>query len=288
MPVVDTAGAVGAGVDPVSERSGPTVPIRPLRFREQLDEPFALLQAHLRPLATLGGLGLAVALPVTLGVTGLVAELTGDNDAAVGWTAVGITALAIWLLRFVLRGATVAIGLADLAGVRLGLSAALRGARARFGPLLVAQLMFTLIGLAVLVPGAVLIITYPFALVGLAFLRGRRFVVEPVVLAEQLDHGAAVRRSKELTEGAGSPLAGLWLCQRLLFALLAVPLFGVPFYLSEFTGTHRWAVTGLLIGGTLLVTVIAEIVEAASRVVVYLDRRCVRDGMDIRIPGGAR
>lgn len=269
-------------------RPGPTVPIRPLRFRELLDEPFALLQAHLRPLATLGGLGLAIALPVTLGITGLVAELTDDDDAAVGWTAVGITALAIWLLRFVLRGATVVIGLADLAGVRLTLGAALRGWTSRIGPLTVAQLMFTLIGLGVLVPGAVLVLTYPFALLWLAFLRGRRVVVEPVILAEQLAHGAAVRRSKELTDGAGSTMAGMWLCQRLLFALLAVPLFGVPFYLSEFTGTHRWAVTGLLIGGTLLVTVIAEIIESAGRVVVYVDRRCARDGMDIRIPGGTR
>ncbi|WP_280205899.1 hypothetical protein [Nocardia cyriacigeorgica] len=54
MPPAETAGAVGAGNDPVPGSLGTTVPIRPMTFRELLDTPFALIQAAIRPLAHSG------------------------------------------------------------------------------------------------------------------------------------------------------------------------------------------------------------------------------------------
>ncbi|MFC4123982.1 hypothetical protein [Nocardia rhizosphaerae] len=291
-PAVDTVGAVGAGIDPARasapQPTPPTVPVRPLRYRELLDEPFALIQAHTRTLAVLGGGAFVLAVLGVLGVTGLVSHLTDGSDTGTAWAVVLATAVFGWLLRLVLRGTTVAIALADVGGVRFGAVAAARAAARRAGPLVIAQLMFTVTGVGVLVVGSLLIITYPLALLWLSSVRARRFVVEPVVLGERAGFGVAVARSKELVRGADWTVAGLWLTQRLIFAVLAVPVFGIPFFLSDFSGTHRWAFLTLVVGGLLLTVTVAEIVEATSRVLCYVDRRCVREGMDIRIPGGSR
>ncbi|MBW0269591.1 hypothetical protein ATM97_00215 [Nocardia sp. MH4] len=292
-PAVEAVGAVGAGTDPApasvpAPPSPPTVPIRPLRFRELLDEPFALIQAHIRALSTLGACALVAAVLGVLGVTGLVSHLTDGSDTGTAWAAILATAAFLWLLRLVLRGATVAIALADFGGVRLGAIAGLRAAARRAGPLLLAQIMFTLTGIGVLLVGSLLIITYPLALLWLSNVRARRFVAEPVIVGEHAGFGAAIARSKELVQGADWTVAGLWLTQRVIFAVLAVPAFGVPFYLSDFSGTHRWAFITLLVGGLLLVVTISEIVEATSRAVCYIDRRCAREGMDIAIPGESR
>ncbi|MFE3542085.1 hypothetical protein ACFXK0_03825 [Nocardia sp. NPDC059177] len=284
-PAVEPVDAVGAGVDPARP---PTVPIRPLAFRELLDEPFALIQAHIRPLAILGGSALAVAVLVVLGFTGLVSHLTDGSDAGTWWAAILSTAGCVWLVRLVLRGTTVALTMADFRGTRFGLRAAMRTAAQHSGPLVVAQLMFSLLGIGILVVGSLLIITYPLALIWLSYVRAGRFGTEPAIVGEHAGFGVAVARSKQLTQHAEWRIAGLWLLQRLLFAVLAVPAFGIPFFLSDFSGTHRWAFIALLVSGWLLVVVIAEIVEATSRVVCYIDRRCVREGLDITIPGEQR
>ncbi|MFE6922623.1 hypothetical protein ACFVAV_16415 [Nocardia sp. NPDC057663] len=292
-PAVEAVGAVGAGIEPAqapapTPPSPPTVPIRPLRFRELLDEPFALIQAHIRALAALGGAALVLTVLGVLGVTGLVSHLTDGSDDGTAWAAVLATAAGVWLLRLVLRGTTVAIALADFGGVRYGARAGLRAAARRAGPLVLAQVMFSLTGIGVLLVGSLLIVTYPLALIWLSSVRARRFVAEPVILGEQAGFGVAVARSKELVQGADWTFAGLWLTQRLIFAVLAVPAFGIPFFLSDFSGTHRWAFITLLVGGLLLVVTVGEIIEATSRVLCYIDRRCTREGMDIRIPGGTR
>ncbi|WP_280427126.1 hypothetical protein [Nocardia brasiliensis] len=64
-----------------------------------------------------------------------------------------------------------------------------------------------------------------------------------------------------------------------------MPLLGIPFYLSDFSGTRRWAVIVLLTSGVLLIAAFGEIAESATRVVGYVDRRCRREGLDIHVPG---
>ncbi len=262
----------------------PTVPIRPLRFRELLDEPFALIQAHIRTFAVLGGSALVLGLLVSLGVTGLVSHLTDGSDAGTAWAVVLATAVCVWVVRLVLRGATVSIALADFHGARYGVLDGLRTAGRQAAALVLAQIMFTLTGIGVLLVGSILVITYPLALIWLSQVRSRRFLTEPVIIAEHAGFGAGVARSKMLMEGAVWSTAGLWLAQRCIFAVLAVPAFGIPFFLSDFSGTHRWAVLTMLVGGFLLVVTVSEIVEATSRVLSYISRRCVREGMDICPP----
>ncbi|WP_406268535.1 hypothetical protein OH799_24600 [Nocardia sp. NBC_00881] len=284
-PAADPAGAVGAEADPVPGSSETTVPIRPLTFRELLDVPFALIQANIRALAGLSVAGLLAAEAVVVAVTAGGSALTDGSDAGTAWAAILSTAACAWLLRFVLRGATVAIGLATVTGTPIGWRTALGRFCGTFGSLLKFQLLFTLMGVGVMAVCGMLIVTLPLALVWLGWLRARRWAAVPVLFVERTSHRDAVARSKLLVEGADWPTAGLWTTQRALFGLLTVPLLGIPWFLADFSGTHRWPVIVLSTGAVLLLTAFGEVVEASSRVVCYIDRRCRREGLDIRIPG---
>lgn len=260
------------------------MPIRPLSFRELLDLPFALIQANIRALAGVSLAGLLAAEAVIVAVTAGVSGLTDGSDAGTAWAAILSTAAGAWLLRFVLRGTTVALGLATVGGAPIGWRTALGRCGAVFGPLLVFQLLFTLVGVGVIAVGSLLIVTLPLALIWLGWLRARRWVALPVLFVERTSHRDGVARAKLLAEGAEWQTTGLWMAQRALGGLLAIPLLGIPLFITDFSGTHRWPVIVLTTAAVLLVTAFSELVEASSRVVCYLDRRCRREGLDIRIP----
>ncbi|WP_406235054.1 hypothetical protein [Nocardia sp. NBC_01009] len=284
QPAAEQAGAVGAGDHPSPGSPGPTVPIRPLRFRELLDEPFALIQANIVVLACSTVVGLVVAELIVVAITAGVSHLTHGSDQGTRWAAILSTAACAWLLRFVLRGLTVAIGLASVAGSPIGWRTALRRTATVGTPLLVFHVLFTLVGVSVLALGSILVVTFPLGLLWLGYLRAQRFVAVPVMFVERASHATAVARSQLLVAGAEWPTAGLWLCQRGLMVLLAVPLLGIPWFLSDFSGTHRWQVIVLTTSAVLLIVAFGEVVEAATRVVSYVDRRCRREGLDIRVP----
>ncbi|MGK8488105.1 hypothetical protein [Nocardia asiatica] len=260
------------------------MPIRPLSFRELLDVPFALIQANIRALAGVGVTGLLLAEAVVIAVTAGASELTDGSDPGTAWAAILSTASCAWLLRFAMRGTTVALGVATVGGAAIGVPTALRRFGAVFGPLLVFQLLFTLVGLSVLALGGVLIVTLPLAAIWLGWLRARRWVAVPVLFVERTSHRDGIARAKLLAEGAQWPITGLWIAQRALFGLLAVPLLAVPLFVSDFSGTHKWPVIVLTTSAVLLLTAFGEVVEASSRVVCYIDRRCRREGLDIRVP----
>ncbi|MFI7004171.1 hypothetical protein [Nocardia sp. NPDC050175] len=259
-----------------------------MTFRELLDVPFALIQANLRALAWSSALAMVTAELVVVAVTAAIAKLSDDSDNAIAWAAVLSTMACAWLMRFVLRGVTVAIGLAGVSGAPIGWRTALRRVGAAAGPLLVFQVLYTLVAIGVLALSSPLIITFPFGVIWLGWLRAKRFVAVPVMFVEQAAHRAAVARAKVLVAGAEWQTVGLWLVQRCLLVLLSVPLLGIPFYLSDFSGTHRWPVIVLLTSGALLIVAFGEVAEAATRVVSYVDRRCRREGLDIHIPGQVR
>ncbi|MGQ4598853.1 hypothetical protein [Nocardia sp. R6R-6] len=260
------------------------MPIRPLSFRELLDLPFALIQANIRVLAGLSLLGLLAAESVVIAATAGASWLTGGSDQGTAWAAILSTAVCAWLLRFALRGTTVALGLATVEGAPIGSRTALGRCAAIFGPLLVFQLWFTLVGVGVVVVSSLLLVTLPLALIWLGRLRARLWVTVPVLFVERTSYRDGVARAKLLVEGAQWSTAGLWIAQRALFGLLAVPLLAIPLFVTDFTGTHRWAVIVLITAAVLLVAAFGEVVEASSRVMCYVDRRCRREGLDIRIP----
>ncbi|MFR9753377.1 hypothetical protein ACL02S_20415 [Nocardia sp. 004] len=288
LPAAEPAGAVGAGTGPIPVSPGPTVPIRPLSFRELLDMPFALIQANIRTLAGLSLSGLLTAEAVIIAVTAGVSGLTNGSDAGTALAAVLSTAVCAWLLRFLVRGTTVALGLATVRGAPINWRTALDQCVATLGPLLVFHMWFTVMGIGVLALGSLLIVTLLPAWFWLGRLRARRWVAVPSIVTEQTSYREGVERSKLLVTGAEWPTTWLWLAQRALFGLLAAPLLAIPWFISDLSGTHRWPVIALITAGVLLLTTFSEVVESSSRVVCYIDRRCRREGLDIVRPQEAR
>jgi len=285
LPAVDPAGVTGAGVQPAPGSPGP-VPLRPLTFRELLDVPFALIQSRLAVLAILGGVTVAVAEIVVVVLTASAAGLSDGSDDAIGWTAVLTTLACAWLVRAVLRGTVVPVALAAVFGRVVGVRAALTGLLTHAGPVLLAHLVFTLVGVGVLALG-ILLVTLPFVPVLLAYLRATRFPLPAVLYAESAGYRQGVARTKVLTSGSQWRLTGLWLVQRTLFAVLVLPLIGLTTYLTDISGTRMWTVLVLTTTLSLVLIAFAEIVESCSRVTQYVDARCRREGMDIRVPDPA-
>ncbi|WP_245998606.1 hypothetical protein [Nocardia pseudobrasiliensis] len=290
---MSSAGAGGAGlavgpVGVVGGSDGELVPVRPLAFRELLDLPFALIQGHVRLLAGLIAPVYVVAVGVVVGVTAAGSGVTGGSDDGTAWAAIVSTLVCAWLLRLFVRGVATPIGLAGVHLRAIGWRGALAEMRARFGALLAFQGIYTLIGAGVLIPATPLMITLLPAIVWLSWLRAKRFAVLPVLFEEGGGYRAAVARAKILAVGAEWQIAGLWLYLRGLLLVLVVPVLGIPLFLSDFSGTHRWAVIVLVTAAALLIVTFTEVVDSATRVVAYVDRRCRREAWDIRIPVGGR
>lgn len=235
---------------------------------------------------------------VVAGSIGLISHLTDGSDTGTALAALFATLGSAWVVRLVLRGVTVGTGLARVCGRPIGLRESLRRTSARLGPLLLTQLSFTAIGIAVLGISAVLfpftflggllwfVVAYPCCLLWLAWLRARHLAAVPVLFAEGAGAGAALSRSGALVANLRARRTGLWICQRLLFALLMAPLLGLVLFVGDISGTHRWAFLVLVTVAGLLLAAFTEIVESSARVVGYLDLRCRREGADIRIPDG--
>ncbi|WP_280430832.1 hypothetical protein, partial [Nocardia brasiliensis] len=186
------------------------MPIRPMTFRELLDVPFALIQANLPALLRVSLPGIVVAELVVVALTAVFSSLTEGSDAGTAWAAILSTAACVWVLRFVLRGTTVAIGLGSIAGAPIGAATALGRLSATAGALLVFQVLYTLVGVSVLALTGLLIVTLPFGVLWLGWLRGKRFVAVPVMFVEQGPQPGALARAKQHVAGAAWELPWLW------------------------------------------------------------------------------
>ncbi len=276
------------------------MPVRPLTFRELLDVPFALVQANIGALVRLAAAGLVVAEIFVMAVTVGVSTLTDGSDDGIWWAAVLSTVLAAWALRFLLRGTTVALGLADVAGRRIGWRAALDRMGSVVQPMALFELPYTLIWAVTFIAFCLLLNAVPalgitllvlFAFFGVPFVgrwRVRHYVAVPVIFAERADRTTAAGRTKLLVAGKEWSLTGLWLAHRGLLLLLMLPLLGLGLFIADFSGTRMWTVVTLTTSAMLLFLAFGELVESATRVVSYLDLRCRREGLDIRIPEQVR
>ncbi len=262
-----------------------TIPLRPLAFRELLDLPFAVIQADIRTLATCTIVGLLVAEGLVVAINVADSAMTDGAAGSSAVSAIASTLLMAWLLRLFLRGMTVSIGLSRIGGRAMSWRAALARCRRRFGALLADRLVYTIFGIAIPAVGtAVLIIGLLGSTPLLGWLRARRLTVAPVLFAEPVSYGDAVGRAKILAAGAEWRLAWLWLALRALLLMLVVPLVGAVLFVANFSGTHRWTVIVLATTGALAIAAFAEVMDAASSVIGYVDQRCRREGWDVRIP----
>lgn len=281
-----SGGAPGDPANPNDGTDSEAVPVRPLAWRELADLPFAVLQRRIRTIAGPAGAGFALAWGVVLGTSGSVSLLTGGSSTGKAWAAVLSTAVCAWVLRLWVTVVTVPIGLAVVTEQPITAGAAVRRGVTVAGRLARHHLISTLTGLGILLLGAPLVATLLPTLIWLGRVRGRRWSVPPILVSESAPYATAVDRAKMLATGRVMPLAGLWIHLRALLLVLAVPVAGLLGFLTDILGTHRWAVVTLLSGGVLLITAFAAALDAAAGVVVYVDRRCRREGSDIRIPTG--
>lgn len=285
-PSTSRTGSSAVSAAPVSGLDGPeSIPVRPLSFRESVDLPFAVIQADIRKLIVFVVAGLVLAEDLVVATTSGFSILTDGSDTGTAWSAILSTAVTAWLLRLFLRGVTVPIGVARIQGGASTWRAALRRFGGKFGPLVLDRLLYTVIGVLLPALGVVLVVVGLFGAVPLVgWLRARRMCVAPVLFAESASYGGAVGRAKILAAGAEWRLTGLWLSLRAVLLVVAVPLLGLPLFVSDFSGTHRWAVIVLSTASVLLIAAFAEVVDSATSVVTYLDRRCRREAWDVRIP----
>ncbi len=255
------------------------LPIRPLGFGEIMDLPFALVQANLRVVGAALGVALGGSLAVVFVAVGLLATVS-DTTTATVWTVVVAALVTAWVSRLWLRGIVTAVGAA-----RVGMSFpdAVATVRRRLPALAAAHGLQSLLGVGIIATG-LLCVTLPFVPFALAFVRARSFCAVPVIVAEGSGFRPAVARSKLLSVGYVGELAGIWFAVRGTMVVLLVPLLAVPWFLSDITGTQRVAAIGLLGGAFLLVACVAEIVESATAVTAYVDRRCRREAIDVVIP----
>ncbi|MFF0489179.1 hypothetical protein ACFYTQ_09160 [Nocardia sp. NPDC004068] len=269
-----------------SAPAGEAVPIRPLGSRELLDLPFAVIQADIRVFAGLIAPVLAGAVGAVVAITAAGSAATAGSDAGTAWAAILSTAVCVLLLRFYVRGVATPVAWARITGGALGWRAALREFTSRVRPLLSFQAGYTLTGVGVLLLGAPLLITLLPAVVWLGRLRATRCTTVPVLFAENAPYRIAATRAKVLAAGGEWQLAGIWLYHRGLLAVLVVPLLGIPLFLSDFSGTHRWAMITLTVTVVLTLATFAELVDSTTRLVAYVDRRCRREAWDIVLPQG--
>ncbi|MEU6560040.1 hypothetical protein [Nocardia nova] len=273
---------------PVASDSGDAerIPIRPLSWRELADLPFAVLQYRIRAIAGPAGIGVVVALGIVLGVTALVTWITDGSSAGNAWAAILSTICCVWLLRLWTIGVTVPIGLGVVYRQPITVRAACGQFRTVAARLAADQLISVLIVLGILIIGTPLLVTLIPAIIWIGRVMGNRWTVAPILYTESPPYRAAVARAKTLATGRVMPLAGLWIYLRGVLLALAVPVAGLLGFLSDISGTHRWAVTALLSLAALLISAFAAAVDAATAVIIHIDRRCVREGADIRIPTG--
>jgi hypothetical protein len=252
-----------------------TVPLRPLSFRDRVDLPFALIAAHIRPLAAVAGIALVVGDGIVVACVA-VADAAGRNStAATVWTVV-LAALAVgWVGRLVLRAAVTAAGVLGRLDWRR-----LRGMWGRFLAVALAQ---ATTGVLLLCLGLPLFALFAPLVVFAARLRAPWLTAAPALVAEATTAGAALGRSSLLMRGAGWSGAGLWCVTRVVQLVLVLPTLAIPLAVLAVSGAGRWALIADGGAAILLAGFVAELVDAATRAVCYLDRRCRREGMDIRI-----
>lgn len=275
------------------------IPLRPLGLGEILDGAVTTIRTYPKQMLGVSALVATVSNLLTVGAvlyvrsqTNLLAirqpvsqyDVEGNVNAAFDALRATLVALVPALLisivaRVFLTGfLTVVVGKAVL-GQPVTFSEAWQHVRPRFGPLLGASVLYTLMvlgaSLGFLVPGVWVYVLFS--------------LTTSALILEGAKVGRAFGRSRDLVSNAWWRTFGILLLATVLAAILSyiieLPTTLLPGY--RLTGTDPLSNPGLVI----LVTVVAGIVAgtltqsftAAVTTLVYIDRRMRREGMDIEL-----
>lgn len=302
------------------------IALRPLNLSDILDGAIQAMRAHPRAMLGLAAIVVTVTTLLQTVLTfaalrdlstGLTDPTLGSDDAFAlagsAFAAAALPAVLSWLVQLVLTGILTVVVSRAVLGQRVSIAEAWSLARPRLLPLLGVSLLTGLaMGLAavvVLLPAVVVTVAEgPGALVALLWIVGVLAAVlalvylgvslafaGAVVVLERRSPLEAMRRSSQLVRGDFWRILGILLLSALITALILGAV-SVPFYLlSMLAGndindpeTAYNLLPMLVISiGDILAGIIVYPFAAAVTVLLYIDQRIRREGLDIELARAA-
>jgi Membrane domain of glycerophosphoryl diester phosphodiesterase len=241
-----------------------------------------------------------------------------DHATGSAFAAIGVILLVTVVLSLVLNAALTGMLSAVVGRGVLGRTTSLGEAwrMGRVGAVLGATVLLALLGIAVLVPVVVAVVVLallhlaPVAIAlgilgwigSVAFevmLVIRLSLTLPVVVLERLSPVAAIKRSWQLSHGSFWRLFGILLLTWII-VFVAAAVLTIPFTLvgglvgggsgSLLTTAATTSVTALIIGaiGTILAATVTRPISAGVNVLLYVDLRMRREGLDLTLRDAAQ
>lgn len=310
-------GAPGPAWTPPAPKPG-IIPLRPLGVGELLDGAISTLRTHPRPVLGLSALVAVltqlVEVPLTWLLLGDVGETvdTASLTAVLGaaWPALVVSAVVTLIATTFLTGVLTVVVSRAVLGEEISAGEAWAHARPRL-PALVAVTLVSLmlaVGVVVVAVGAALLAigtgaSDP-AAVGAGVLAGlgagvvatwvyiRLALAAPAVVLERRTAAAALGRSWRLVKGSWwrtfGVIALVTVIATALAGILAVP-FSVLAELLNGTGGVATGLGPLTVEavGTVLAAAVTWPFSAAATVLLYVDRRMRREGLDLDLARAA-
>jgi Membrane domain of glycerophosphoryl diester phosphodiesterase len=283
------------------------IPLRPLGVGDILNGAVTALRRN--PGATVGLAAIVFAIAGVISTTATLIVTRhgpGTQGSMLGWS-VGISALPSLIAQVILTGILTAVIGRGMLGERAGIGQAWQLVKGRLPAVLGVTLLTGLILVAMWIPWAVILAALIAAhLPALAAIFGilgflatavlaiaawiRLSLAAPVVVLERRQPRAALRRSWQLVRRSTWRLLGIYLLT-VLVVIVAQVILEVPFEIARFlvsggfTGSGPAA--GVIIGavGGIVVGAITRPLLAGVTVLIYVDLRMRREGLDLIVRG---
>jgi hypothetical protein len=259
------------------------IPLRPLAVGEILDGTFATMRTN--PAATLG---ITLAAGAVVETVGTVATILAQDASSAAATVVTLATFGLnAMLGIFLSGVLSVVVSEATLGSRIGVTDATRRVAPRLPGLLgltIVVVLLIALGLLALIVGSVVVAVF-------------LSLATPVYILEGGTVGQALRRSRALVRGAWWRTFGLLLLASVVAGILMM-VFIIPtdVILTTSEGAFGDPVAGDLTVaghvveaiGRLLATTIATPVASGAVVLLYVDRRIRKEGLDVTLAEAAR
>ncbi|MDH6135306.1 hypothetical protein P3T37_004716 [Kitasatospora sp. MAA4] len=297
---------------PPSPKPG-VIPLRPLSVGEILDGSISTVRKHWR---TVLGLSLVVAV---LTNTTLAAVSWYTQGSGTGWTAVvafGAAVVLDLLASLILTALLTMVISKAIVGESITLGPAWRAARPQLPKLLGVSLLVPLIVVGIVAASSIPLFVASLAdsqsplaaLIGVPVLLGglgvaiwtgvRLSLAAPALMLEKQGVLAAMARSRRLVRGSWWRILGVTLLGYVLtflltdmiaipFSVLAAIVGGTPFALGSASATTTFAALVISTIGAILGSLLSYPVTAGISVLLYVDQRIRREGLDIELARAA-
>jgi hypothetical protein len=262
------------------------IPLRPLGVGEILDGAITTIRAHAKPILGVSAMVAAISELLILGLQwGLLGPAGLDPNAPneVLFASAGITAVVDLFTQLLVSAfVTVVVGRAVL-GQSIGFGGAWSEVRPRLLPLLGLMLIYSLL----------VMITTPLLLIPAIWLAVRYVLAGPALVLERAPIRQSLHRSSQLVRGSWWRIFGILVLATIISVIITLiieMLFGtISGVVDPGTGDAASAVASTLVmtlGVVIGKTITYSFVNAVY-VLLYVDQRIRREGLDIQLAGMA-